>query len=513
MYHPATMNPPPGGPPADRRRFGAILGVCGLLVPTTAAAAGADLDFELVRPRFTHGALPGLDAPTVGAPGTWRVGLFSQYERDPLQIYENEGEVSTVVGDRQWSELGVSVDVARPLSLRARVPVVAQWGGAYAALEGDGVGLGDVSIGGILASSGLGTDSLRSAGGLRADLSLPTGTNNSWIGEGLPVFDIGVLGSIGAGQADLLVDLGGRLRQDVEVAAGWTQGSQWTAAIAARAEVAPPWLALHAGLRAQGSAPAGAATGAAVEALGGFQARLGAHIQVDLGAGTGATDAVGTSSRRLFLGLTWLQPGPAPAPPAVVAKKAAPVALPTAPEEWTALPEREAPPEPPPPPPAPAWTKDQLARLRVDRIETASPLEFAVGTNDLAPSALATVAQVAAILNEDGRLMHVVIEGHASSEGDVATNYSLSMQRAMAVYVALVAAGVHPDRLSIRGKGEVKSAAEKAAAERDRRVDFLLVRTRLPGEPNEAAAGAAAIPWSGAAATFVTPPIPAEEKK
>ena len=450
-----------------------------------------------------------MDAPRIGERGSWRVGLFSEFERDPLQIYEQGEAPTAIVSRRQWSELGISGDVARPLTLRLRLPVVAQWGSGSPSLSGDGTGAGDVSVGGVAVFARADKATWRGAGGLRADLSLPTSRDAAWSGEGSPVFEGGLLGMMGAGPTELLVDVGLRLRKDVAVTTGWTQGSQWSIATGLRLGLVPDHLSAHVAITALGAAHRGATGAAAVEATTGLQGWLGEHLQVDLGAGTGMSQAVGTTAFRLFGALTWLQPADPRAAPVV--QQEAPAVRPDAPDESVVLVDREDPPPPPAPPAAPVWTKDQLARLAVDRIETIRPLEFSVGTNRLERSAQSTVDQVAAILNEDGRLLHVVIEGHASSDGDVAVNYDLSLKRAIAVYNALVAAGVHPDRLSVRGKGEIRAAGEVSDPEHERRVDFLLVRTRLPGEPTEAAAGEAAVPWTGDLATFPSPPLPAEE--
>ena len=62
-----------------------------------------------------------------------------------------------------------------------------------------------------------------------------------------------------------------------------------------------------------------------------------------------------------------------------------------------------------------------------------------------------TLDYVAQIINDDIKIGHLVIEGHASEEGEYKYNYDLSNLRARAIYKALVDAGVHPDRMSYRG--------------------------------------------------------------
>ena len=103
----------------------------------------------------------------------------------------------------------------------------------------------------------------------------------------------------------------------------------------------------------------------------------------------------------------------------------------------------------------------------------------------------------------------MLIEGHASEEGDFSTNFDLSNQRARAVFRAVVQAGVHPYRLSYRGMGEVVPAAnQKNTGELavNRRVEFKIVSQYGPGDQVPDYPEQILLPWSGEKGAVVNPP-------
>ena len=109
---------------------------------------------------------------------------------------------------------------------------------------------------------------------------------------------------------------------------------------------------------------------------------------------------------------------------------------------------------------------------------------------------------MADILAESPWILHVVVEGHASVEGEDAYNYALSNRRAHALVRALVEAGVHPLRLSTRGMGEtapVVPGTDEASLALSRRVLFLIAEQLDPLDPLPELPPVA-VPWTGAAA-------------
>ena len=118
---------------------------------------------------------------------------------------------------------------------------------------------------------------------------------------------------------------------------------------------------------------------------------------------------------------------------------------------------------------------------------------------------------VADLLNENWQIAHLVIEGHASEEGSFVYNYDLSIRRSRAIWEELIRAGVHPDRMSYRGMGEVvprNSGEDEASLAGNRRVEFEIVRQYRPDETPEPMREGVRLPWSGDEANVGTPPKP-----
>ena len=164
-------------PPFSRRLLALLL--AGLPLPAV-AADGYSLDIELVHPSFSSGSLPGIDSPVMGRPNTVRFGTLVQFEKDPLILLVQGEERGAVVSNRIALDLGVAYDISRRVSVRLIVPTAASFGGEIPELGGDAVGLGDMWLGGRIHIADPGPVSL----GIRADLGIPTGGRNSYLGEG-----------------------------------------------------------------------------------------------------------------------------------------------------------------------------------------------------------------------------------------------------------------------------------------------------------------------------------------
>lgn len=97
---------------------------------------------------------------------------------------------------------------------------------------------------------------------------------------------------------------------------------------------------------------------------------------------------------------------------------------------------------------------------------------------DLTDEALVELARVAGAIQGDDSIYHVVVEGHASAEGDRPYNWVLSLRRAEAVQRFLVEAGVEASRVSIRGMGEAVPERERGdtVVPDDRRVVLCITR-------------------------------------
>lgn len=460
-----------------------------------ARATGAAMDTELVRPTLSAGTLPGVDGPWIEAPGTLRLGAVSQYQRDPLVLYERGEEAGTVVTHRQALHLGLALALGRGAAARVVLPAALQWGSQVPSLAGDGALLGDLRAGFRLVPPLDGP----ARAGLRADVILPTGARQAWVGEGTPRADLGLVAGLRGAGVDGAVDLGLQVRAPRQTEVDLDLGQELHGGLGLRVHVWPERAALTGGVVARAGLTPGAPTGGAfpAELLAGVQLWPGRDLQLDLDLGKGLSAGYGTTELRTVAGLTWIR-RPAAAPPP---------ALPVVTVEE--LPDLPPAPAEAPPAEGPAWREGELARVEQERIVIRDPIQFAFNTDRILPASLPTLAFVARVLAQEPSIGHLVIEGHASDEGSYDYNYRLSLDRARAVWEALVAEGVHPERISIRGMGEVvpvRVGTDEAALAANRRVELRIAWRRAPGDEALPPGGAGLLPWNGQPVQIQAPP-------
>ena len=107
----------------------------------------------------------------------------------------------------------------------------------------------------------------------------------------------------------------------------------------------------------------------------------------------------------------------------------------------------------------------------------AEPILFVTGSAELDPASVATIDDLAGIVNLCTRApgMIVTIGGHTDNTGEPEQNYVLSAQRARAVKDALAARGVPPGRMIAVGYGETEPIADNETEEgraQNRRTTF-----------------------------------------
>ncbi len=121
---------------------------------------------------------------------------------------------------------------------------------------------------------------------------------------------------------------------------------------------------------------------------------------------------------------------------------------------------------------------DYLVLLR-DHIIEVEPVTFATGTADLTSEARGLLESVAKLLIDNPQILLAEIGAHTDDVGSANANYKLSRAQALAVSKQLVAFGVDPRRLNVKGYGEskpaIKDTTEQARAA-NRRVEFLIKR-------------------------------------
>jgi outer membrane protein OmpA-like peptidoglycan-associated protein len=484
------------------------------LLPS-ALAEGWSADIELVRPTFGSGAVAGVDSAIAPQKRGLRIGLFSQYEKNPLVLVADDGQTGAIVGQRFAFDLGMSVDATDDLTIRLVLPGAVQWGSEVDAWAADTGGLRDASLGVTYRAFEAGPISL--AG--RADLAVPTGTRAAWLGERTPRLGFGGVASAEAGPLLASLDIGMTARERIETENDFTLGSELVGGASVRMDVIPAVLDLVGAVHTRGGFANFFGGGAEnpVEVLGGLQARAGESLRIDLLAGRGAGVGYGTTDTRVALGVTWERILPGQEPEVVEREVIPEDDLEDAPDvaevedkEF----EFEKEPEPPPKPEGIQWKEDELARQIGQRIVIRDPIRFAVGTERVLDESIPTLEVVASLL-QSGDLL--VIEGHASDEGSHASNYALSVRRAQSIAEEMEKLGVPPNRLSWRGLGETEPAAAGATEEeraQSRRVVFYVVRLEGEAPPTPAEV---TLPWSGktvpvratAPSTPETPPAPA----
>lgn len=470
------------------------------LASPMALAAGFSTDIELVRPYFSGGTLPGQERPAPDAPGTLRFGTLVQYERDPLLLYRQESEVGAVVHNRVVGHMGFSVDLTRRLGARIVVPAGGQWGSEVDRLAADVAGFGDLGLGARF----LAVEAGPVQAGLHADALFPFGTADAWLGEQSMRAVAGVAAEAKAGPIRGLADVSITGREAIDTREDFQLGSELGVTLGAMLDVWPDRLSLGAAALTRGGLAHLWEGGAEnpVEVLAGATIAPVPAWSLDVGFGRGVAPGYGTTQFRAYGGLTYTH------------RKQERVA----PPEPVARVEIESPPEipdvvfEPEPPPKPRWKADELARVEEKEIVIRDPIQFELGTDRILPESLPTLRAISKLMADNPEIAHLVIEGHASEEGDYLYNYDLSVRRALAIFRALIDAGVHPGRLSCRGMGEVVPVAqgtEESALAANRRVIFHIVRRLHAGDATPQMPGQVRLPWTGEAATFPTPQAPA----
>ncbi len=104
---------------------------------------------------------------------------------------------------------------------------------------------------------------------------------------------------------------------------------------------------------------------------------------------------------------------------------------------------------------------------------------FDVNSDKLKPQSAGTLKEIATVMTENPTL-RVRVVGHTDSDGDDASNLSLSKRRGAAVVSALTSSyGIAADRLESDGKGESEPIAENNTSVNkalNRRVEFLRLK-------------------------------------
>lgn len=467
-----------------------------------ARADGYPTDIELLRPTFSYGSIPGLDTPDIEEEGQLRMGLLTQYQRDPLVLVEFENELGGIVSNRVAMQLGVSWDFFERAGARFTLPVAMNFASDIIELSADTVGLGDAGLGVRFLAVKTGGFKL----GARADMMIPTNVpRDSWIGERDMRPIVGMLVRQDIGRFSALLDTNATIRSAITTEEDFRLGSELAVTPGLLFQVKPDLVNVYAeGLIRSGFSDffKGGAENP-IETVVGAQWFAKENILVDFGGGKGWTEGYGTTDFRIFAGLTYTFvkeeiPPPIEPEPVVELFEIPPENV----EELVAE--------------VKVWEEGQLARVENEQIVIKDPVEFFVDTSDIVPNSLPTLRYVAKLLNQKGEIAHIVIEGHASEEGDYLYNYDLSLRRARSIWEELVRSGVHPERMSIRSMGETVPIAvgeDEASLAQNRRVEFDIIKQLGPLDVAPKYPNDILLPWSGARSKVNEAPLGSEGPK
>ncbi|MCB9684354.1 MAG: OmpA family protein [Alphaproteobacteria bacterium] len=466
------------------------------------------IDIEFVRPQFGSSSFAGVDAAMANRNLTWRLGALWQYEQNPLTLYEGltNQELGPVVANRWQQTYGASLDVQR-VTFGLAIPMSYDWDsdGTQVAFSAPGYKLGD--IGGTVRVLVIRTpNDVFNVGG-RVGLTLPTGAQNAYSGEGAIRFTGAALVALNLGPLTVASDFGLMSRATRETREDFVAASevQWGNALRLKLPDATR-VGVNAQLLSRSVLEQFLQGGAenSLEALGGLEVYPSRRTTVSLGAGRGLTSGYGTTDFRIFTGVMVEVPPREPLPPTYVLEEP-PTPIAEIPPEVDVIIEE---------PTEPVFEEGEIIQKLKDRIYIRDMVEFVVDTNTIMDKSLPTLQAVADLVNADPYIANLVIEGHASQEGSYEHNYKLAESRARAIWEKLMEYGVAEDRIAYRGLGEVKPIQEgedEEALQKNRRVEFHITRQfdspdQMPDYPDFQT-----LPWNGTIVKVVQPEKPEAE--
>lgn len=116
--------------------------------------------------------------------------------------------------------------------------------------------------------------------------------------------------------------------------------------------------------------------------------------------------------------------------------------------------------------------QDLRSQIKKGNFST-SDILFASSSNKIQTSSYSLLDEIADAIKTEGTAFQII--GHTDSDGNDASNLSLSKKRAESVKTYLISKGVSASKLSVDGKGESEPVASNATADgkaQNRRVEF-----------------------------------------
>lgn len=116
-------------------------------------------------------------------------------------------------------------------------------------------------------------------------------------------------------------------------------------------------------------------------------------------------------------------------------------------------------------------------RIMEDGKVVANGIRFDSGKATLKPESMGIINEMVEVMNDHPDLK-ISIEGHTDTDGDAASNMTLSEERANTVMNTMIELGISPDRLSTKGFGESSPINTNNTPEgkaNNRRVEFVKI--------------------------------------
>ena len=125
----------------------------------------------------------------------------------------------------------------------------------------------------------------------------------------------------------------------------------------------------------------------------------------------------------------------------------------------------------------PVTLNPSKVQISAERIDIADKVYFQVGSAEIKPESFELLSEVATLILDHPEITLLRVEGHTDSRGDDAYNLQLSQDRADAVRLFFIDAGLAPDRIVAEGFGETQPLDAREVPEawdRNRRVEFFI---------------------------------------
>lgn len=475
--------------PALTARFILLIFALTLLLPDGAAAQGVSLDTQQLHPSFApHGwwQHPGA---RLGGDDMLRVGTMLQLERSPLVLKLPDAGTTVVIPHRFTTTVGAFLDINGRVGAQLSVPI-------YGLDLADGEGTTHTpAVGDVRAQLLIPVlQQQHIALALSGQLAVPSSTHDVWIGERGVRVSGGVVAEGGIKRFTAMFALSVLSRMDIDTGMGVVVGDELRFQAGVGLALVPDrWSVLlewqNTTAFTQGDDPIGTCPGvdgelpeepveyeeSAFYGINPMEMRLGTRIfparwlRLDVGVGLGMNLSIGAPQVRVFTGMSVIVPAPRRTPK--VKDEPEKVTEPTEPDPFPddfsvdADDEPSSGPEPP--------EEEPLC------LSLGAPILFDRNSAALSPTAEQALDEVAHRIWADPEIAHLVVEGHASCEGELEANFDLSRRRAEAAYRYLVDAGVSARRLSYRGLGEILTtdpSPQRLPDEADRRVLICVSR-------------------------------------